>query len=63
MTQIEYNKEKLQNYENLQKEYKTLLEDYENIKSNKSNDPNLGEKIEELVKKQKEIQDLSAELS
>lgn len=63
MAQAEYNKGKLQNYENLQKEYKMLLEDYENIKSNNSNDPNLEEKIEELVKKQKEIQDLSAELS
>lgn len=63
MTQIEYDKEKLQNYENLQKEYKMLLDDYENIKSNNSNDPNLEEKIEDLVKKQKEIQDLSTELS
>lgn len=63
MTQVEYDKEKLQNYENLQKEYKTLLEKYENIKSSNPNDPGLEEKIKELVKKQKEIQDLSSELS
>ena len=60
---VEHDKEKLQNYENLQKEYKVLLDEYEDIKSNNSKDPKLEEKIKELSIKQKEIQDLSSKLS
>lgn len=60
---VEHDKEKLQNYENLQKEYKVLLDEYEDIKSNNSKDPKLEEKIKELTIKQKEIQDLSSKLS
>ncbi|MBT8251705.1 MAG: hypothetical protein KJO99_02575 [Nitrosopumilus sp.] len=60
---VEHDKEKLQNYENLQKEYKVLLDEYEDIKSNNSKDPKLQEKIKELTIKQKEIQDLSSKLS
>lgn len=63
MTQVEYDKEKLQDYENLQKEYSSLLEEYKDIKANNSKDPKLEEKVKDLVKKQKEIQDLSSELS
>ncbi|KAF6246487.1 hypothetical protein C6990_08235 [Nitrosopumilus sp. b3] len=63
MLTVEHDKKKLQNYENLQKEYKVLLDEYEDIKSNNSKDPKLEEKIKELTIKQKEIQDLSSKLS
>lgn len=63
MTHIEYDKEKVQNYENLQVEYKELLEEYENIKSEDPQSAKLDEKVKKMTEIQKEIQNLASNLS
>ncbi|AFS82381.1 hypothetical protein [Candidatus Nitrosopumilus sediminis] len=62
MKHIEHDKT-AQNYDNLQAAYKKLLEEYEEIKNKDAHSPKLEEKIKEMSKKQKEIQDLASELT
>lgn len=62
MTQTDYDKKDIENYENLQKDYKKLLSEYDNMKAGDPHDPLLGEKIKELVEKQEEIQKASDKL-
>ena len=63
MTQEEFEEDKIQNYENLQAEYNKLLGEYRDIKSEDHNSPKLENKVKDLIKKQKEIQDLASKLS
>jgi len=63
MTQVEFDKEKIQKYENLQAEYKKLLEEYEDIKSEDPYSPKLEDIVKEMSIKQKEIQDLASKWS
>lgn len=63
MTHAEYDKEKMQKYENLQAEYKKLQGEYENIKSEDPHSAKLDKKVKEMVEIQKEIQNLASNLS
>ncbi|MCV0401334.1 MAG: hypothetical protein K5777_05085 [Nitrosopumilus sp.] len=63
MTTVEYDEEKIQDYENLQAKYKELLEEYEDIKSKDSSSANITEKVKEMTEIQKKIQDLASKLS
>jgi len=63
MRYVEHDKEKVQNYENLQAEYKELLEEYESIKSKDPQSTKLEEKVKEMTEIQKEIQNLASNLS
>lgn len=63
MRYVEHEKEKVQNYENLQAEYKELLEEYESIKSKDPQSTKLEEKVKEMTEIQKEIQNLASNLS
>jgi len=63
MTQVEFDKEKIQKYENLQAEYKKLLEEYEDIKSKDPHSQKLEDIVKEMNVKQKEIQDLASKWS
>ena len=56
-------KEDLDNYENLQIEYKKLFEKYEQIKKDDPQNPKLQETVKELDEKQKELQILLSKLS
>lgn len=49
------NREALDNYENLQTEYKKLFEKYEQIKKDDPQNPKLQETVKELDEKQKEL--------
>jgi len=59
MTQKEYDQEEIKKYENLQNEYKKLLSEYEDLKSDDSSSSVIEAKIKDLAEKQKEIQKLS----
>ena len=59
MTQKEYDREEIKKYETLQNEYKKLLSEYEDLKSDDSSSSVIEAKIKDLAEKQKEIQNLS----
>ena len=61
MTQ-EQNELKIKEYENLQDEYKDLLLEYNDIKEDNPYNPQLKNKVTELISKQKEIQKSLSEL-
>jgi len=63
VTQSDYDKKDIENYENLQKEYKELFTEYEKMKLNGSKSESLQEIVKKLTAKNKEIQELSAKLS
>ena len=62
MSQKQNELQKIKEYENLQDEYKNLLLEYDNLKSDNPQNPELKNKVTELVKKQKEIQGTLLEL-
>lgn len=60
MTQAEHDQKEIKKYEDLQKEYKKLFAEYEDLKSGNSDSSLIEAKIRELTEKHKEIQELSA---
>jgi len=60
---IQYDKENVDHYEHLQKEYEKLFTEYKRIKSDYSKSDLLEKQIDKLTEKNKEIQDLSSKLS
>lgn len=62
MTQAEHDQEEIKKYEGLQKEYKELFAEYEELKSDDPSSSQIEAKIKDLTEKHKEIQDLSTRL-
>ena len=63
MTLAQNNENERRHYEQLQKEYQKLATEYKDIESNNPQSLLLSEKINEMIKKQKEIQELSLKLN
>lgn len=63
MTLAQNNESERRHYEQLQKEYQKLATEYKDIESNNPQSLLLSEKINEMIKKQKEIQELSLKLN
>ena len=63
MALTQNNKDERKYYEELQKEYQELITEYKDMESNNLQSQLLSEKINEMLEKQKEIQELSLKLN